>query len=48
MVETSNALQREPQRAGLNMRREVISRPPHPVLFSVWACAGSLVGNQPL
>ena len=39
MVETSNALQREPQRADLNLRRERISHPPHPVfIFHVGAC----------
>ena len=48
MVETSNALQREPQREGLNLRRELISRPHAQFSFSVWARVGSLVGNQPL
>ena len=33
MLETSNPLQKEPQQAGLNMRREVISRPPRPVFI---------------
>ena len=33
MLETSNSLQREPQRADLNMRREVITRPPRPVFI---------------
>ena len=38
MLETSNALQREPQRADLNMRHELISCPPHPVFI---CCVGA-------
>ena len=39
MLETSNVLQREPQRADLNMRRELISHLPHPVfIFHVGTC----------
>ena len=33
MLETSNTLQREPQPADLNMRRELISCPPCPVFI---------------
>ena len=46
-IKTSNLLQREPQRADLNTRRELIGRLPRPA-FITWARAGSLVGNQPL
>ena len=39
MLETSNSLQREPQRADLNIRCELISRPPRPVFIChVGAC----------
>ena len=39
MLEMSNLLQREPQRADLNMRRELISCPPCPVFICrVGAC----------
>ena len=39
MLETSNVLQREPQWADLNIRRELISRPPRPVFICrVGAC----------
>ena len=46
MLETSNALQREPQQADLNMRRELISHCHTHFSFSAWVHAGSLVGNQ--
>ena len=45
MLETLNALQIEPQQADLNVRRELISRPPCPVFI---CRVGLLVGNQPL
>ena len=39
MLETSNALQREPQRADLNVRYKLISCPPRPVFICrVGAC----------
>ena len=39
MLETSNLLQREPQRADLNTRHKLISHPLHPVFIChVGAC----------
>ena len=45
MLETSNALQREPQQADLNVRRKLISRPPRPVfIFCMGVCG--LISRQ--
>ena len=40
MLEMSNTLQREPQRADLNMRHELISCPPCPVFI---CCVGAAI-----
>ena len=49
MLETLNSLQREPQQADLNTRRQRLLAIHHAqFLFAAWVHAGSLVGNQPL
>ena len=47
MLEMSNALQREPQQADLNSDVNLLAMRHAQFSFAMWACTGSLVGNQP-
>ena len=48
LLEMSNTLQSEPQRADLNLHANLPAIRHARCSFTVWACAASLAGNQPL